>query len=117
MVGSWASDGAKLGAPPVRGGTPHLLEGGPGAVPATTPLNRKAAEGFPRLFGVEVQFKCAIRLGDLALQAEGREAEGEKGDRAGLRNGTDIPTVGLGFSRRPRGVQPTVIDGICDHSA
>jgi hypothetical protein len=89
MVGSWASDGAKLGAPPVRGGTPHLLEGGPGAVPAATPLNRKAAEGFPRLFGVVFQGRFAIQLGDLALQAEGREAEGEEGDRRGFRNGSE----------------------------
>ncbi len=43
-------------------------------------LEAEKPRRLPRLFGVEVQFGCAMRLGDLALQAEGREAEGDEGD-------------------------------------
>ena len=54
--------------------------------PRSVGLEAEKPRRLPRLFGVEVQFGCAMRLGNLALQAEGREAEGEEGDRAGLRN-------------------------------
>ena len=66
---------------------------------AASPQTEKPRR-LPRLFGVEVQFGCAMRLGDLALQAEGREAEGEKGDRGGLRNGSPATReVGGGTER------------------